>query len=209
MWSLSEHFVQLSFMAAIIWGAQALARRAHHGRVSHEARRLRTALGIGLSALRELYEDNLVRLSGGERPLISGRNQITLLRTQLGRLTSLEPAEIEAVMAASIAVERAETEMAIAGEKVGGVAYSIPEKNEAKEIIESTLREVCARLGTAEDLMSPIAMPGGERASDASPSLKADADEAGARGAGAPEFSRAVHASPVFRGKAGVGELSL
>ena len=57
------------------------ACRGHHGRVSCDARRLRTALGIGLAALRELYEDNLVRLSGGE--------------------------------------------------KVGRVAYSIPEKNEA------------------------------------------------------------------------------
>ncbi len=116
MWSLSEHLVQFSFMAAIIWGAQAFARRAHHGRASREARRLRIALGIGLSALRELYEADLASLSGGERPLISGRNQINLLRTQLGRLTSLEPPEVEAVMSASIAVERAETEMAIAGQ---------------------------------------------------------------------------------------------
>jgi hypothetical protein len=209
MWSVSEHFVQLSFMAAIIWGAQAFARRAHHGRVSREARRLRSALGISLSALRKLYEDNLASLSDGERPLISGRNQINLLRIQLGRLTSLEPPEIEAVMAASIAVETAETEMAIAGRKVGGVAFWIPKKNEVKGIIESTLREVCSMLRTAEELLNPNAIPSGERTAEVSPSLKADGEEVCARGTGAPDFSRAAQDNPPFREREKLGELSI
>jgi hypothetical protein len=207
MWSVSEHFIQLSFMAVIIWGAQAFARRAQEGRVSREARRRRSALNISLSALRRLYEDNLANLSGGERPLLSGRNQINLLRTQLGRLTSLEPPEIEAVMAACIATERAEMEMAIAGRKVADVAYWIPEEDEAKAIVESTLRQVCSMLGTAEELLNPNGLPRSERASDVPPNREVDVDDVFVH-AGAPAFSRAMQDNPPYREKAKVGELS-
>ena len=175
MWSLSDHLVQLSCMAMIVWGAQAFARRAHHRRVSREARRLRSALHIGLSALRKLYEDNLAEPSAGERPLISGRNQINLLRTQLGRLTSLEPLEVEAVMAACVAAEGVETEMAIAGRKVGGAAFWIPRKNEAaRAVTESALRAVCAALRSAEELLNSNGMPRGETALAVSPTPESD-----------------------------------
>lgn len=207
MWSTSEHFVQLSFMAVIIWGAQALARRAHSERVSRETRRLRCALHIGLSALHKLYRDNLANLYGGERPLISGRNQINLLRTQLGRLTSLEPPEVEAVMAASIAAERAETEMTIAGRKVGGVAFWIPGKDEAKGIIESALREVCSTLRTAEEILISNAAARAERASETPPNREADAEDVRAH-AGAPGFRRAAQDTPPNGEKVKVPELS-
>ncbi len=208
MWSLSEHLVQFSFMAAIIWGAQAFARRAHHGRASREARRLRIALGIGLSALRELYEADLASLSGGERPLISGRNQINLLRTQLGRLTSLEPPEVEAVMSASIAVERAETEMAIAGQKVGGVTYLVPQKKDAGGFVASALQEACSMLRSAEELLNPNAVPGGEAAAAVPANASADCGGVQARGAGAPELGRAVQAIADYREKVKAGALS-
>ncbi len=169
MWSLSDHLIQLACMAMIVWGAQAFTRRAHRGRASREARRLRSALNIGLSALHKLYQDNLAELSGGERPLISGRNQLNLLRTQLGRLTSLEPPEVEAVMAASIAAERAETEMAIAGAKVGGVAFRIPKKNaEVRAIVESALNDVSSALRSAQEILSSDGMPRGADAADVS-----------------------------------------
>jgi hypothetical protein len=209
MWSVSEHLVQLSFMAVIIWGAQAFARRAQEGRVSREARLLRSALNISLSALRKLYEDDLASLSGGERPLISGRNQITLLRTQLGRLTSLEPPEVEAVMAASIAAERSETEMAIAGIRVGGVAFWIPKKNDVMDIVESTLREVCSTLRTAEELLNSNAVPRVERASETPSIREADVDDVRAHAyAGAPDLARAMQHNPPYREKAKVRELS-
>src|SRR5665213_2864064 len=137
LWTTFERFFQFFFMAAVILGSHALSRRTHRDRVHREARRLRSALTISLPALRILYEGNLSILAGGERLLISGRNQINLLRTQLGRLTSLDPPEIEAIMAASIAAERAETEMAIADRKVGGVAFTISGNSEAKTILKS------------------------------------------------------------------------
>ena len=52
--------------------------------------------------------------------LLSGRSQITLLRIHLGRLISLNDAEIEVVLAATIAMEVAETAMAVAGKPMGG-----------------------------------------------------------------------------------------
>jgi hypothetical protein len=174
MWSTSDNLIHLSFMAVIIWGAQAFARRAHSGRASREARRLRIALRVGLGALRKLYQDNVAHLSSGERPLNSGRNQINLLRTQLGRLASLEPPEVEAVMAACVAAEGAETEMAIAGRKVGGVAYWIPGKDDAaRAIVESALQQVCSALQRAEELLSSSAVPRGEIASEVSPTREA------------------------------------
>ncbi len=206
MWSLSEHLVQFSFMAAIIWGAQAFARRAHHGRASHEAQRLRTTIGISLSALRKLYEDDLASLSGGERPLISGRSQISLLRTQLGRLTSLEPPEVEAVMRAGVAMESAETEMTIAGQKVGGVAYSIPQKDEAGELVGSTLREACSMLRSAEELLIPNAMQGGGAAAAVPANARADGGGVQARGAITPDLGHAVQAISAYREKVKVGE---
>ena len=84
LWTAFEHFSQLFFMAAVILGAHALSRRTHRERVHHDARRLRSALTVSLPALRKLYEDNLSILSAGACLLISGRNQINLLRTSWG-----------------------------------------------------------------------------------------------------------------------------
>jgi hypothetical protein len=156
-WNLAEHCVQLVFMAAIIFGAQAYSRRAHSGRVRSEARRLRSVLAVSLPSLRKLYEDNLVILGGAELTLLSGRNQINLLRTQLSRLTSLDPAEIEAVMTASIAAERAETAMEVAGRKIGAVAFQIAAKDAARVTLRSALREACDLLVAAEQRLDPDA----------------------------------------------------
>jgi hypothetical protein len=205
-WPVSEHIIQLSFMAAIVFGSQAFSRRAHNVRVRREAQRLRSAMAIGLPALRKLYEDNLSILSGRERPLISGRNQINLLRTQLGRLTSLDPSEIEAIMAASFAAERAETDMAIAGKKIGDFAFTIPENNEAKGILTSTLEEVCSMLRNAEELLNPNGMPRLETASDVPPIREPDADDVCAH-ARARDLGNAVQLDKPHREQAKLGEL--
>lgn len=156
MWSTTfEHFFQLCGMAAIILSARVFSLRAQGDRLRGEARRLRSALTISLAALRGHYEENSGVLSGGKLPLISGRNQINLLRTQLGRLTCLDPPEIEAVMAASVAAERAETEMARSGGRSGGVAFSIPETRELRTLLRSTLRDACSALQIAEKLLNP------------------------------------------------------
>jgi hypothetical protein len=199
LWTAFEHFSQLFFMAAIILGSHALSRRTHRERVHHDARRLRSALTISLPALRKLYEDNLSILSSGERLLISGRNQINLLRTQLGRLTSLDPPEIEAVMAASIAAERAETAMAMAmvDKKVSGVAFVISGNLEAKRILESSLRDVCSMLESAEELLDPHGpLRRHEKPLAVPPTREGDIDDAGAHaGAHAGERVDAISAA--------------
>ena len=68
---------------------------------------------------------------------------------------SLDPPEIEAVMAASIAAERAETAMAMVDKKVSSVAFIISGNLEAKRILESSLRDVCSMLESAEELLDP------------------------------------------------------
>jgi hypothetical protein len=156
MWSTTfEHFFQLCGMAAIVLSARVFSHRAQGDRVRGEARRLRSALTIGVAALRRHYEENLRSFSGGKLPLISGRNQINLLRTQLGRLTFLDPPEIEAVMAASVAAEMVETEMARSGNRSGGVAFTIPEARELRTLLGSTLRDACSALQFAEKLLNP------------------------------------------------------
>jgi hypothetical protein len=207
LWTAFEHFSQIFFMAAIILGSHALSRRTHRERVHHDAQRLRSALTISLPALRKLYEDNLSILSGGEPLLISGRNQINLLRTQLGRLTSLDPPEIEAVMAASIAAERAETAMGIADRKSGGVACIISGNHEARKILESTLREVCSMLETAEELLNPHGTLRHEKPSAVPPTREADIEEVGAH-VSAHGFSNAARQNQLRREKAKLRELS-
>jgi hypothetical protein len=208
-WTVCGQIVQLSLMAAIILSSQASSRRAQSraqtDRVRDEARRLRSALAVSLPALRTVYEDDLCILSGGKPPLISGRSLINLLRTQLGRLTTLDPAEIQAVMAASIAAERAETEMAIAGKKIGDVAISLSDDRAAREVLSLRLRAACSMLGAAEEILTP---PGivADRATDCD-EFVANADEFVAN-AGAPELIGAVQRHPPHPERARLGELS-
>jgi hypothetical protein len=115
--SIGERFSQFILMAAMILGNQAIARRAQNHRVREEGRRIRYLLRGSMRALRDLYDDNLRLLASGDGLLLSGRSQITLLRIHFGRLVSLNEAEIEAMLTASIAMEVAETAMAVANRK--------------------------------------------------------------------------------------------
>jgi hypothetical protein len=158
MWSTTfEHFFQLCGMAAILWGSRAFSLRTQGDRTRAEGERLRRALTISIKALHKHYEDNLVSFCCEKLPLSSGRNQINLLRTQLGRLTLLDPPEIEAIMAASVAVEVAETEFARCGGRgrAGGAAFAIPEKPELRTVLRSALRDACSTLRAAEELLNP------------------------------------------------------
>jgi hypothetical protein len=156
--TVSDHLGQLCCMALLIIGVQAFRHRVQYERLCGDARRLRGALTFSLRALRKLYEDNLVVLAGGRPPLISGRNQIALLRLHLGRLICLDVGEIEAVLAASIAAEEAETAMAIAGKRVRGVAFTVPEGSLARGRLESVLMQACSKMEAAERLMTPSEM---------------------------------------------------
>ncbi|HLZ96493.1 MAG TPA: hypothetical protein VKP66_01020 [Steroidobacteraceae bacterium] len=156
MWSaVWEHFSPVFFMAFVVLGSQAFTRRAQHARSRGEARRLRTALIVGLAALRKLHVDNLSVLAGGAVPLMSGRHQINLVRPHLARLISLEESEIDAVMSAVIAAEKAESAMAIGGKALGGVAFSVPEEDDARARLRSAFTEACVMLETAEGSMCP------------------------------------------------------
>ncbi|MGA2190033.1 MAG: hypothetical protein ABSH33_16005 [Steroidobacteraceae bacterium] len=141
-------------MAMIIFGAQGFSRRAQRERTRLEAQRLRSALGVGLRALRNLHEDNLRVLAGARPPLMSGRHQMGLLRTQLGRLIVLDQPEIEAVLTASIAAEAAEAMMAVSGKPLAGVAFSAPKGDEDVGILQSSLERACAMLEAAETLLT-------------------------------------------------------
>ncbi len=156
-----ERYVPLLGMAVIIFSAQALGRRAQRVRLHGEAVRLRGAMAISLQALRRLYENNLRVLAGGRPPLVSGRNQITVLRILLPRLLSLDQPEIGAVIEAVIATEAAETALAVAGTRIGGVAFGVPKDAADARELESVLSQACAALETAEGLMDPACkMPG-------------------------------------------------
>jgi hypothetical protein len=155
MWSTTfEHLFQLCGMAAILWGSRAFSVRTQGERTRREGQRLRMALAISLQALHNHYENNLRISSGGKMSLSSGRNQINLLRTQLGRLTLLDTPEVEAVMAASVAAEVAETQMIRSGSRSGGSAFTIPEGPVARTLPRSTLRDACSALQAAEELLN-------------------------------------------------------
>jgi hypothetical protein len=164
--TISEHFGPIFFMVAVMVGSQVFARRVQQKRLRDEVWRLRSALTVSIKALRRLYEGNLRVLAGGGPPLISGRNQIILFRIHFGRLISLDQCEIEAVLDASLAAERVETAMAIAGKIVGGVAFTVPEGDEARGMLESALMQACSMLATAEEVMTPMGRRRDERTTE-------------------------------------------
>jgi len=97
-------------------------------------------------------------LSSGKPNLTSGRNQIALLRTQLGRITTcLHALEIEAVMTACVAMEKVETHMTVGGRKGEGALLCVPANVEAKAMLSAAIREACSMLVAAEELLQPAA----------------------------------------------------
>jgi hypothetical protein len=142
-------------MAVIIFGAQAISRHAHHKRLRAETQRLRSVLTLGLSALQRTYEDDMELLPHRPRRLVSGRHQMNLLRSQMGRMTNLETPETEAVMRACIAAERVETFLEIAGKQMGKVAVPIPQRNELKASLKTTMVEAIAQIRLAVDVLDP------------------------------------------------------
>jgi hypothetical protein len=206
-WSVIEHVSQLGFMIAIVTVSRTWSRRAQEERQRTEAERLRSALKIGISALRTRYEGNLRILAHGDLPLVSARNQICLLRTQFGRLTCLEAPEIEAVMAASVAAECVESEMAIAGGKLGAVVFEIPKRRAAQEVLRSRLRDACSLLATAEQHLGPREMPGGEPAlGEQSADTRCAGDFREPAAVAAPD--NVARRRPPLRAPAAVGEMS-
>ena len=150
--SVCERFSQVIMMGAVILAAQTIARRTQDRRVREEIGRVRSLLRVGLRALRDLYGNNLRLLVSGDGPLLSGRSQIILLRTSVGRLVSLNELEIKAVMDANIAMELAETAMAVGGKPTGGVAFTLPP--EGTERVKLPLLRAWEALETAEALLA-------------------------------------------------------
>ena len=163
MWTeyggIGERLIQFGIMAMVIMGSQAIGRRAQDRRARREADRIRAGLRLSLRALRELYDGNLTILAARSGPLLSGRHQIHLLRIQLGRLVALEQAEIEAVLAASIAMEAAEAAMAVAGRAAAaGAAFVLPPKPGVGEPLKLPLLRACSALELAEARLAPPAV---------------------------------------------------
>jgi hypothetical protein len=155
-WTPAEHLTQLCCMAVVIFGAQAIGRRAQQARQRAETDRLRCILILGLASLVRIYRDNLDLLPHRPRRLITGRPQMALLRIHLGRLTHLETTEVEAVMGACIAAEHLETHLEIAGRHMGAAAASIPRRNEVKASIKATMVDAVERIEEAINALDPI-----------------------------------------------------
>src|SRR5579862_3386405 len=147
-----EHFGPLCLL--LILGSQALNRRAHRIRWRNEVRSLRAGLKVGLHSLRDLYGENLHTVAGSKRTLVSGRHQLNLLRTQLGRLPSLTELEAETVMLACIAAERAESMLEAARKTLAPADVVIHRRDEKRAIAESAFQAACAALEAAETLLA-------------------------------------------------------
>jgi hypothetical protein len=138
----------------LILGSQALNRRAQRIRWRNEVRSLRAGLKVGLHSLHGLYGENLLAIARSKRTLVSGRNQLNLLRTQLGRLPSLKELEVETVMLACIAAERAESMLEAAGKALAPADVVIHRRDEKRAMAESAFQAACAALEAAEALLA-------------------------------------------------------
>ena len=171
-----EHFGPLCIMAALVFTSQAANRRAQAVRQRREAQGLRRALYIGVKALNELYSKNADILEKGGLPLISGRQQLALLRVHLGRINVLEEPEIDLLILAAIAAESAETSMAMAGKAIGAAAFTAPAQIEERQLLRSALDSACSALSVAESELCPPETAGTSseaKASVARPASKA------------------------------------
>ncbi|HVN64655.1 MAG TPA: hypothetical protein VMT58_08445 [Candidatus Binataceae bacterium] len=147
-----EHFGPVCLL--LILGSQALNRRAQRIRWRNEVRSLRASLKVGLHSLRDLYGENLHAVAHSKRSLMSGRQQLNLLRTQLGRLPSLKEREAETVMLACIAAERAESVLEAARKSLAPADVVIQRRDEKRAMAESAYQAACAALESAETLLA-------------------------------------------------------
>ena len=69
-------------------------------------------------------------------------------------------------MAAAVAVETAETAMAIAGKTAGGATFRVPAGKQDIRLLEAALIRVCEVIQTAEELLTPNETRDHERASE-------------------------------------------
>jgi hypothetical protein len=147
-----EHFGPVCLL--LILGSQALNRRAQRIRWRNEVRSLRAGLKVGLHSLRDLYGENLHAVARSKRTLVSGRQQLNLLRTQLGRLPSLKELEAETVMLACVAAERAESMLEAARKSLAPADVVIHRRDEKRAMAESAFQAACAALEAAETLLA-------------------------------------------------------
>jgi len=138
----------------LILGSQALNRRAQRLRWRNEVKSLRAGLKVGLQSVRETHEENLRAIAQSRRTVVSGRHQLNLLRTQLGRLPSLEQTEAETVMLACIAAERAESMLESARKALMSADVVIHRRDEKRAMAESALRAACSALERAAVLLA-------------------------------------------------------
>jgi hypothetical protein len=153
-WTVLERFGPICLMALVLLVSRGLTQRGQWRRAITEAQHLRCILSVSLRNLRNLYSENLELLSRGEIRLISGRNQIGLVRPQLGRLISLEHTEIEAVLSACIAAEAAESAMSVGGRPINGAAFRTPEAVKSRQAVQTALRQACIAMEAAEGLLA-------------------------------------------------------
>jgi hypothetical protein len=155
-----EHYGPLCLL--LILGSQALNRRAQRIRWRNEVRSLRAGLKVGLHSLRDLYGENLYAAAGSKRTLVSGRHQLNLLRTQLGRLPSLKELEAETVMLACIAAERAESVLEAARKALASADVVVHRRDEKRAMAQSAFQTACAALEAAEKLLGASGSTGTE-----------------------------------------------
>jgi hypothetical protein len=146
----------------LILGSQWLNRRAQRIRWRNEVRSLRAGLKVGLHSLRDLYGENLHAVTSSKRTLVSGRHQLNLLRTQLGRLPSLKELEAEAVMLACIAAERAESVLEAARKALAPTDVVVHRRDGKRAMAESAFQTACAALEAAEKLLDASGSTGTE-----------------------------------------------
>jgi hypothetical protein len=127
-------------------------------------RSLRAGLKVGLHSLRDLYGENLRAVAGSKRTLVSGRHQLNLLRTQLGRLPSLKEPEAETVMLACIAAERAESMLEAVRKALAPADVVVHRRDEKRAMAESAFQTACAALEAAEKLLDASGSTGTETA---------------------------------------------
>lgn len=150
-WSIAHLtlFVPVVAMVVAFTLNQAAMWRRSSRQVERDARRLRAALLAELGMLRRLVAENLLLIRQGEEYLLSFRVLIQVYRANVGRLSLLHEAEIQAVIHAYGITETAEVFVGAVTKPHGAHSYRVWLGDRSWEEIERRLSEAGVALDAA------------------------------------------------------------
>jgi hypothetical protein len=167
---------------------------------ARQTKRLRIALRMELAELLRVYNENLRLLAQQRGYVMSGRAFVSVIRGNLERVTTLEEAEMTAVIAAFSHNERIEALVAAHAQPRGGAAFRLHMESAPLQEIRRKYQIGRERVRAALEALEEPGKPDAEQP-EMMPESSSDASQLGA----APEAEAPAQVMKLERGAGGTG----